>query len=47
MHAIVGANGAGKSTLIKAISGAIVPDKGQLVYDGKEYNFMSPQLSTV
>jgi ribose transport system ATP-binding protein len=46
VHAIVGANGAGKSTLIKAISGAIVPDKGQLVYDGKEYNFMSPQLSS-
>ena len=37
VHALVGANGAGKSTLIKTISGAIIPDKGQIVYEGKEY----------
>lgn len=45
VHALVGANGAGKSTLIKTISGAIRPDSGKIVYQGKEYDFMTPQLS--
>ena len=46
VHALVGANGAGKSTLIKAISGAIIPDKGKIIFEDKEYNSMSPQLSS-
>ncbi len=37
VHAIVGENGAGKSTLIKSITGAIMPDKGMIRFDGKEY----------
>ena len=45
VHALVGANGAGKSTLIKTVSGAIRPDSGKIVYDGKSYDFMTPQLS--
>lgn len=45
VHALVGANGAGKSTLIKTISGAIRPDTGKIIFDGKEYEAMTPQLS--
>lgn len=45
IHALVGANGAGKSTLIKAVSGAITPDAGKIIFDGKEYSSMTPQLS--
>ena len=41
--AIIGDNGAGKSTLIKALTGAIIPDSGQVFVDGKEVNFRSPQ----
>lgn len=39
---LVGDNGAGKSTLIKAISGAIQPDSGELLLDGKRVHFQSP-----
>jgi ribose transport system ATP-binding protein len=46
IHALVGANGAGKSTLIKAISGAILPDAGRIVYNNVEYSSMTPQLSS-
>jgi len=31
IHALVGENGAGKSTLIKALGGAIVPERGELL----------------
>ena len=40
--AVIGDNGAGKSTLIKALSGAIIPDEGTLLLDGKEVKFHSP-----
>lgn len=45
VHAIMGENGAGKSTLIKTISGAISPNAGKIVIDGKEYSQMNPTLS--
>ncbi|NTW08382.1 MAG: sugar ABC transporter ATP-binding protein [Anaerolineaceae bacterium] len=45
IHALLGENGAGKSTLIKVISGAIEPDRGQIVFGGKEYKRMTPALS--
>jgi len=40
--AVIGDNGAGKSTLIKALSGAIVPDTGQMFVDGKPVHFHNP-----
>lgn len=40
--AVIGDNGAGKSTLIKALSGAIIPDEGQILLDGQLVHFRSP-----
>ena len=40
--AVIGDNGAGKSTLIKALSGALVPDEGEIRLDGKVVRFHSP-----
>ncbi|WP_171207103.1 ATP-binding cassette domain-containing protein [Ruegeria sp. HKCCA0235A] len=40
--AVIGDNGAGKSTLIKAISGAVVPDEGEVWLEGQKVNFHSP-----
>ena len=40
--AVIGDNGAGKSSLIKAISGAIVPDEGEVYLEGKQVKFTSP-----
>lgn len=41
--AIIGDNGAGKSTLIKCLTGAYIPDEGQLLLDGQEVQFKGPQ----
>ena len=40
--AVIGDNGAGKSTLIKAISGAVRPDEGEIRLEGKPVHFHSP-----
>ena len=40
--AVIGDNGAGKSSLIKALSGATVPDEGEIRLDGKVIHFKSP-----
>ncbi|PIB25234.1 sugar ABC transporter ATP-binding protein [Amylibacter kogurei] len=40
--AVIGDNGAGKSSLIKAVSGAVIPDEGDVYLDGKKVNFHSP-----
>ncbi|NNG38690.1 sugar ABC transporter ATP-binding protein [Flexivirga sp. ID2601S] len=41
--AVVGDNGAGKSTMIKALTGAVIPDAGQILLDGNPVSFHSPQ----
>jgi len=40
--AVIGDNGAGKSSLIKALSGATIPDAGEIVLDGSKVHFRSP-----
>ena len=40
--AVIGDNGAGKSSLIKALSGAIAPDSGEIFLEGQQVSFNSP-----
>jgi fructose transport system ATP-binding protein len=40
--AVIGDNGAGKSTLIKCLSGAVIPDQGEILLDGAPVQFHSP-----
>jgi fructose transport system ATP-binding protein len=40
--AVIGDNGAGKTSMIKALSGAIVPDEGEIRLDGEVVHFKSP-----
>src|SRR5690606_38391132 len=39
---VLGANGAGKTTLMKTISGVMDPEKGQILYQGKDIAGQSP-----
>jgi fructose transport system ATP-binding protein len=39
---VIGDNGAGKSSMIKAISGAVTPDEGEIRLEGKPIQFRSP-----
>ncbi|MEN9891706.1 MAG: hypothetical protein RLY78_2001 [Pseudomonadota bacterium] len=40
--AVIGDNGAGKSSLIKCLSGATVPDEGEILLDGRPVRFQTP-----
>jgi fructose transport system ATP-binding protein len=41
--AVIGDNGAGKTTLIKALTGAVTPDHGEIQLEGQAVHFRSPQ----
>jgi len=46
VHAIVGENGAGKSTLIKAITGAVTPDAGEIALNDHPAAWMDPHAAS-
>lgn len=42
IHAVLGENGAGKSTLMKIIYGAVKPDAGRVLWNGKQVRIANP-----
>ena len=40
--AVIGDNGAGKTSLIKALCGALIPDEGEILLDGRPVHFRNP-----
>jgi ribose transport system ATP-binding protein len=42
VHAIVGENGAGKSTLMNILAGALLPDAGETLIDGRPVKLATP-----
>ncbi|WP_317203046.1 ABC transporter ATP-binding protein [Janthinobacterium sp.] len=45
IHAVLGENGAGKSTLMKIIYGAVKPDSGRVLWNGKEVHIANPAVA--
>lgn len=44
-HALVGSNGAGKSTFVKILTGAVAPDSGSVMLDGRALPLGDPQAA--
>lgn len=42
VHVLLGENGAGKSTLIKTITGAYIPDEGEMFFEGEKIKLENP-----
>ncbi len=45
VHVIVGDNGAGKSTMLKIMCGALQPDAGEILIDGRPVTFPNPKAA--
>jgi len=45
IHCLVGENGAGKSTLIKILAGAVIPESGEIIIQGKHVKALNPRLA--
>jgi ABC-type sugar transport system ATPase subunit len=45
IHGLAGDNGAGKSTLIKCLAGALTPDSGRILVEGREVSIDNPRVS--
>jgi len=43
IHCVCGENGAGKSTMIKILTGALQPDRGEIIIDDKIYRGLIPK----
>ena len=45
IHCLVGENGAGKSTFIEILSGALIPDSGEIILFDERYPYLTPNKS--
>lgn len=45
IHALLGENGAGKTTLVNIVFGFLRPDGGSIVFDGKTFFSITPQIA--
>ncbi len=44
IFAVIGPNGAGKTTLFNMIAGALKPDQGSIIFDGRPIHGLSPDV---
>ena len=47
IHALIGPNGAGKTTLVGQIAGSIRPDRGRIVFGGRDITALPPDRRAV